>query len=81
MLIVNQAIKKHTANFRQLGILCLIMEVNRMDDFKKANMNQVDGMDYNCPRYCKRRKNDGNILRRLARKRLKQKLKKEIRDD
>ena len=51
------------------------MEVDLMDDFKKANIKQVNIMDYNCPRYCRRRKNDGNMLRRLARRRLRQKLK------
>lgn len=48
-----------------------------MDDFHKANMKHVDGMDYNANRYVRRRKKDGQMLRQLARTRLKQKLSKE----
>lgn len=48
-----------------------------MDDFHKANMKHVDGMDYNANRYVKRGKKDGQMLRQLARTRLKQKLSKE----
>lgn len=48
-----------------------------MDLFHKANMKHVDGMDYNANRYCKRGKKDGQMLRQVARTRLKSNLKKE----
>lgn len=48
-----------------------------MDDFHKANIKHVNLMDYNVNRYVRRRKKDGQMLRQLARTRLKQKLSKE----
>ena len=49
-----------------------------MDDFKRANVVDVTALDYNVPQLVKRTKGDGEKLRRLARRRLKQKDKKEI---
>lgn len=52
-----------------------------MDDFKKSNINQATSWDWNVPRICKRRKGDTAKLHRLARHRLKNKMKKEFKDE
>lgn len=49
-----------------------------MDDFKKSNINQATSWDWNVPRICKRRKGDTAKLHRLARHRLKNKMKREL---
>ena len=51
------------------------------DDFKRANQVDVTAIDYNVPQYVKRGKGDGKMLRRLARRRLKQELTKESREE
>ena len=49
-----------------------------MDKFKEMNQIDVDSIDYNVPQYTQRRKGDGQMLRQLARHRLKQELRKEL---
>lgn len=51
-----------------------------MDFFKKSNVRECTNLDYADTRiyHSKDRKNEGNMLRRLARRRLKQELLKEI---
>lgn len=42
-----------------------------MDDFKKANTYLATRIDWNVPQYIKRRKGDGELVRRHARRKLK----------
>lgn len=48
-----------------------------MDIFHKANQKRADWTDYTANKYCKRRKKDGQRLRKLARTKLKKQLQKE----
>lgn len=49
-----------------------------MDIFKEANNKEATAIDWNCPQYVKRGKGDGEMLRRLARHKLKDELRKEL---
>lgn len=49
-----------------------------MDEFKKKNVNLATSLDYNAPRYVKRSKGDGKLIRRYARRKLKQENKRFI---
>lgn len=52
-----------------------------MDIFQKENNKIATILDWNCPRYVKRCKGDTERLHRYSRRKLKQKLKKEIKED
>ena len=60
------------------NVLEIISRRKNMDDFKRNNINQATAWDWNAPRICKRRKGDTAKLHRLARHRLKNKIKKEL---
>ena len=51
------------------------------DLFKKKNIKEATCWDWNCPRFVKRHKGDTQKLHKLARKRLKQELKKGGKDE
>lgn len=45
-----------------------------MDVFKQTNNVLATAWDWNCPKYVKRCRGDGKLLRRYARRKLKQEL-------
>lgn len=49
-----------------------------MDLFKKINNKLANSLDWNCKKYAKRVKGDTQLLHRYSRRKLKQKLKKEV---
>jgi hypothetical protein len=52
-----------------------------MDKFKEANITLATAWDWNAPRFVTRTKGDGRKLRRYARRKLKNKLKKIINNE
>ena len=50
------------------------------DEFKRKNINEATAWDWNCPKVCKRHKGDTKKLHRLSRRRLKQELRKGIKE-
>ena len=48
-----------------------------MDVFKQTNNMLATAWDWNCPNCAKRTRGDGKLLRRYARRKLKQRLSKE----
>lgn len=52
-----------------------------IDDFKKENVVLATSLDYNAPQYVTRSKGDGKMLRRYARRKIKQKDKEIINEE
>ena len=52
-----------------------------MDLFKKINMKLATSLDWNCPKIVKRTKGDTQLLHRHSRRKLKQDLTKEIKNE
>lgn len=44
-----------------------------MDDFKKENITLATALDYNAPQYVSRSKGTGKMIRRYARRKMRQK--------
>lgn len=52
-----------------------------MDLFKQKNVKLATSLDWNCPKVCKRNKGDTQLLHKHSRRKLKQELKKEIKNE
>lgn len=51
-----------------------------MDKFKQANNKMATALDWNCKMICKRKAGDTKLLHKIARKRLKREVRKELED-